>query len=61
MTLVREIEKVIATLPLSKARMLKFWLNEYQAVRRYNHLKAYSKAVRTLAKFEKSNGHARWN
>ena len=61
MNIIQEIEEVIAVLPLRKARMLRFWLNEFQAARRYNQLIAYTKATYTLADFEKNNGNALWN
>lgn len=61
MIIISEVEKVIAKLSLQEARMLRYWLNEYQAARRYNQLKACAKAAETLANFEKGNSNALWN
>ena len=61
MTLIQEIEKIIAELPPRKACMLKFWLNEYEASRRYKHLKAQAMAAKVLADFKKCNGDAALN
>ena len=61
MTLINEVEKVIAELPLPEATMLRFWLDEYQAARRYKKLKAYILATKTLDNFEKGNSNASWN
>jgi hypothetical protein len=61
MSLVKEVEKVIAQLPLPEATMLKYWLEEYEAARRYKQIKAYAKAITVLANFKKNNGNALWN
>jgi len=61
MPIVKEVEKVIAQLPVHKATMLRFWLDEFKAARRYKKLKAYTTAVQTLADFEKTNSNALWN
>ena len=61
MTLIQEVEKVIAELPPRKAGDLKFWLEELKAARRYKYVKAYTKATKTLADFEKNNGDASLN
>lgn len=61
MTIVKEIEQVIAELPPQKAFMLRYWLNEYHAARRYKKLKAYTLAVKTLANFKKSKSNALLN
>jgi len=62
MSLVKEIEQVIAKLPLPKARILKHLLNEYQAACRYKRLiKTYAMANKAVASFQKSNGKALWN
>lgn len=61
MIIISEVEKVIAQLSPQEARMLRYWLNEYQAARRYNKLKAYTKAARTLAHFDKNNGDSSFN
>jgi len=42
MSIVKEVEKVIAELPPEKAFILRFWLNEFQAARRYKQLKKYA-------------------
>ena len=61
MSLIKEVEQVIAKLPLPEATMLRFWLEEYEAARRYKKLKAYNLSIKTLANFEKSNGSSTWN
>jgi hypothetical protein len=61
MPIVKEIEKVLAELPSEKALMLKYWLNEFKAARRYKKLKAYAMAVKAWADFEKGNSNALWN
>jgi hypothetical protein len=61
MPIVKEIEKVIAQLPPRKACVLKFWLNEFKAARRYKQLKAYKPAFKALAQFKRSNTSSLWN
>jgi len=61
MIIISEVEKVIAKLPPQEARMLRYWLNEYQASRRYNQLKAYIRSAKTLADFDKSNSNSLLN
>jgi len=61
MPIAKEIKKVIAQLPLGKAVLLKRWLDEFEAARRYKKLKAYAMAVKALADFQKSNTNALWN
>jgi hypothetical protein len=61
MSIVKEIKKVIAQLPLGKAAILKRWLDEFEAVRRYKKLKAYAMAAKALADFKKSKSNALWN
>lgn len=61
MSLVKEVEKVISELPPEKAFILRFWLNEYKAARRYRKLKAHSQATKTLANFHQSVSKAMWN
>lgn len=57
MSLINEVEKVIAGLPLPKARFLMSLLNEYKAAQRSRQLKAYAMAARALADFKKSKGN----
>jgi hypothetical protein len=61
MSIVKEVEKVIAQLPPRQACMLKFWLNEFKAARRYKQLKAYKPAFKALAQFKRSNSISLWN
>lgn len=61
MPIVQEIKQVIAELPPHKATIVKYWLDEFEAARRYNKIKAYTIAAKTLAKFEKTNSNAQWN
>jgi hypothetical protein len=61
MPIVQEIKKAIAELPIHKATIVKYWLDEFEAARRYKKLKAYTMAVRTLANFEKSNSNSSLN
>ena len=61
MAIVREIKKVIAQMPLDKAAVLKRWLDEFEAARRYRKLKAYAMAAQALADFQESNSNALWN
>ena len=61
MSLVKEVEKVIAELPPKKALILRFWLNEYIAARRYKKIKAYVQATKTLVNFHKGVSKAMWN
>ena len=61
MPIVKELEKVIADLPASKAISLKILLNQFEAVRRHKKLKAYSMAGKILDNFKKSNSNSLWN
>jgi hypothetical protein len=61
MSIVKEIKKVIADLPLEKAAVLRRWLDEFEAARRYKKLKAYAMAAKALADFDQSKGNALWN
>ncbi len=61
MPIVQEIKQAIAELPPQEASIVQYWLEEYQAARRYKKLKAYTMARKTLADFQKSNGNALWN
>ena len=61
MSIVKEVEKVISELPPEQASSLKFWLNEFQAARRYKQLKAYAMAAKALAYFRKTDSNALWN
>ena len=61
MTIFEEVEKVLAELPPEQAASLKTWLNEFQAARRYKHIKAYTMAVKALAYFKKAKSNALWN
>jgi hypothetical protein len=61
MSLVQEIEKIIAELPPRKACILKFWLKEYKASRRHKQIRAYAVTVWALRDFQKNNGDASLN
>jgi hypothetical protein len=61
MPIVNEIKSAIAELPIHEATMLKYWLEEFEAARRYKKLKAYIRANKALASFQKNNGNALWN
>jgi hypothetical protein len=39
MSIVEEIEKAIASLPIKEAYLLRHWLNEYEAAHEYKKLK----------------------
>jgi len=61
MPIIKEIKKVIAELPPHKATIVKYWLDEFEAARRYKKLKAYAMAAKALADFEKGKSNALWN
>ena len=61
MTIFEEVEKIIVDLPPEQALNLRFWLNEFQAARRYKHIKAYSMADKALTDFDKGISNAMWN
>jgi hypothetical protein len=61
MTIVNEVERIIAELPPEKASTLKYWLNEFKAAYRYKKLKPYTVAFKALADFQKGKSNALWN
>ena len=61
MDIIEETEKMIAELPAEQAVVLKYWLNEFEATRRYKQLKGYAIATEALARFQRSNSDASLN
>lgn len=61
MSIIEEIEKVIAQLPPREACKLTYWLNEFKAARRYKKFKEFTPALKALADFKRSNSNVLLN
>ena len=61
MAIVKEVEKIIAELPPHEASIVQYWLDEFEAARRYKKLKACAMADKAVADFNESNSNASWN